>query len=254
MATRLVAAHSRARQQIARESQRQVRRAFETASEARFIAEVIAIEDAAIAATVAEQDAYLATFLQAHGVPASPQGLDPSAYRRPVDPAEQWERPHKHVRMKLADGWAAPEALRFGRQMAERMQATDLQYAARTSSRDWMVNEGGSDGSRRVTRGLDPCGLCVAAADQLYYVEDLQPIHDNCNCEVVPVSTSRRYGLTGGQYDDVLAQTGGDTSREALSRVRLGDGQVEPFAVAEHGELGPYLYDPNHAPPLLSAA
>lgn len=202
-------------------------------------------------------DAYLAAYLTAAGVATDVRGLDPAAYRRPVPNDVLWRRPYTQMRLRLEQGAAFPEASRFGSQMAGLIAATDLEYAHRGASRDWMKSEPDLTGYRRV---LDPasdsCGLCVASSDQLYHVEDLLPIHDRCRCTVAPVSTSRRFGLSEGRYQQVLDQTGGDTSREALSSIRLGapqDGAV-PFRVYDHGELGPYLYDANRAPPALREA
>ncbi len=108
---------------------------------------------------------------------------------------------------------------------------------------------------RRILRpdlgaGGPPCGLCVVAADRVYRKEDLQPIHDNCRCEVLPIidgldpalrlnqrdleAIYRAAGNTGG---DVITRDGRRASR-ALKRIRV--------ALSEHGELGPVLVDAGH--------
>ena len=256
MPTRLERAHANTRRRISNESQRMIRRAWvASGSEGEFVDEAIAIARSARSAVVAEIDAFLASYLAMNGIPTDVRGLDPERYVRPVEPDEQWRRPHKHLRMKLAEEMPLPQALAFGGHMAESILATDLQLANRDASADWIGTEDTATGYRR-TLGGDPCGLCIAAADQLYYRDDLMGIHVNCHCGVVPVSLERRYGLTDGQYQQVLDQTGGDTSREALSRVRLGQPQADaiPFSTAQHGELGPYLFQQGHSPPLLDAA
>lgn len=257
MPTRLEGSYARSRRQIEAEAQRLLRRSWLTASEEQFLEEAIAIEGAARTATVSATDAFLTAALVASGVATSPVGLDADAYRRPVDPETLWGRPHKHMRIKQSEGVAFPEASRFGARMADTLLATDMQFAARGASRDRVVSEPSATGYRRVTTSSKPCGLCIAASDQLYYVETLMPIHDSCHCTVKPVSLERRYGLSDGEYQKVIEQTGGDTSAQALSRVRLGDeipADATPFLVVEHGELGPYMFDATHTPPLLDAA
>lgn len=257
MVTRLEAQHARNRQSIENEAQRLLRRAWTAGDVDSFVEQAIVIDELARSATVAETDAYLTAALLTAGIDTTPAGLDPEAFRRPVDPQELWSRPAKHVRMKLADGVEPPAATSFGRHMAGALLATGLQYAARGASAFRLGAEPSATGYRRVT-GSKPCGLCVAASDQLYHVEQLMPIHDNCHCTVKPVSLERRYGLSDGEYQRVLEQTGGDTSRASLSKVRLHDldaaVELPAFRVVEHGELGPYLFDANHKAPLLDAA
>ena len=256
---RLELAHARARQRISAEADRLIRRAWVMAGadEGRFVTEAVAIAAAARSAVVAEVDAYLTTYLTLQGAPTRLAGLNADAYSRPVDPDVQWRRPFTQQRLRLAEGAAFPEAVRFGQHQASTMLATDLQFASRGASRDRIADADGIDGYRRVPSGSSQtCGLCIAASDQLYHVEDLMPIHDHCQCEVRPVSVARRTGLSDGEYQRLLEQTGGDTSKAALSKVRLGDlpdGDI-PFRVVNHGELGPYLFDANHSPPLLNAA
>jgi hypothetical protein len=84
------------------------------------------------------------------------------------------------------------------------------------------------------------CGLCIAASDRIYHIENLLPIHGRCQCTVAPVTADRDpaddlnkvdlaqlYQLAGG--------VGGasTTAGPALKRVR--------YQVDEHGELGPVL-------------
>lgn len=78
------------------------------------------------------------------------------------------------------------------------------------------------------------CGLCLAAADQLYHVDTLLPIHSNCKCTIAAVTETHDPG------DDVnaadlreLYRLGGGTGRAQLKRVR--------YQVDAHGELGPVL-------------
>ncbi len=83
-----------------------------------------------------------------------------------------------------------------------------------------------------------PCGLCVVAADRLYTVAELQPLHDGCECTTAPVTEVdgkvNDPGLSLNRADlDRLYEAAGGTGRDLLARTRV--------RVDEHGELGPVL-------------
>lgn len=234
MVTRLERAHINTRQRLSREAQRLIRRAWVAAGgEDEFAAEAAAVTSSARSAVVAEVDAFLATYLTTHGVPSNVRGLDPDVYARPVDPDTEWRRPYKHLRIKLGEGMELPQADAFAGGMAAKMMATDLQYAQMSASRDWMASDGRIPGYRRtLTPSGDNCKLCIAAAGEAWHIDDVNPIHDSCGCTAVPV-------------------LGQSVPEPGAFRDRMAD---EGVAVADHGELGPYLYDVNHSPPLLDAA
>lgn len=78
------------------------------------------------------------------------------------------------------------------------------------------------------------CGMCIAAADRIYKVAELMPIHAHCKCTVAPVTEdhdpaddANNIGLS-----QLYAHAGGNTVAH-LKRTR--------YAIDEHGELGPVL-------------
>jgi hypothetical protein len=78
------------------------------------------------------------------------------------------------------------------------------------------------------------CGLCVIAADRMYYATDLMPIHDECNCEDAPVTAGFDPGAQLNRADlDRWYEAAGSNTAEDLVNVRV--------AIHEHGELGPIL-------------
>jgi hypothetical protein len=78
------------------------------------------------------------------------------------------------------------------------------------------------------------CGLCVIAADRMYYATDLMPIHDECNCEDAPVTAGFDPGAQLNRADlDRWYEAAGGNAAEDLVNVRV--------AIHEHGELGPIL-------------
>lgn len=81
-----------------------------------------------------------------------------------------------------------------------------------------------------------PCGLCVVAADRIYKIEDLLPLHDRCACEVLPVYTGSDPGIKLNA-DDLrrIYDAAGGTGADGLKNIRV--------ALAENVELGPVLVD-----------
>ncbi|WKW86007.1 capsid maturation protease [Gordonia Phage JonJames] len=78
------------------------------------------------------------------------------------------------------------------------------------------------------------CGLCIAAADRIYQVEQLKDLHTYCQCTVLPVTAANDPGLDLNQED--LEQLYGPDGRTASEYLR----QLS-FKVEQHGELGPIL-------------
>lgn len=93
------------------------------------------------------------------------------------------------------------------------------------------------------------CGLCIAAADNVYSTGDLMPIHPpHCKCTVMPIvgewdpgaqvneNDLASYAAVGGLADSTGPR--GGTTRADLSNVRV--------MVDSHGEFGPYLRNADH--------
>lgn len=170
---------------------------------------------------------------------------------QPTDPADPYGR--------VADGYRYDLAIRQKTQAAALEKAlvrvaavahTDITLAVREQVRKTLGQVRGVTGYRRILRPelseTGPCGLCVVAADRIYHVQDLKPIHDRCCCEVLPVigdldpgltlnrsDLDRIYAAAGGTGGEVIK--GGRRHSAALKRIRV--------ALAEHGELGPILVD-----------
>lgn len=79
------------------------------------------------------------------------------------------------------------------------------------------------------------CGLCLVAADRLYTVAELMPIHAACKCEVSPVTEvagkveDPGAALNQADLNRVYA-AGGGTDAASLKRVKV--------RIDKHGELG----------------
>lgn len=183
----------------------------------------------------------------ATGKPVAPVVI-PSALvqdLRGVAPAEVYARPFVQLRSALAEGHSLTDAVRVGTNRVREVAEADMQqtYAhasqqamrrlpARARPRSW----------RRVLVGEDNCALCVVAASNRYSVEDLNPIHPGCDCEVRPV-----FGRDTAQAaDDERLRQVHQAVEELTGRSSAGGRAVDyrKLIVRQHGELGPMLARP----------
>jgi hypothetical protein len=148
----------------------------------------------------------------------------------------------------VADGATPEKAKRRALVRVAAVAETDVTLAVREQYRKTLGQIPGITGWRRILRPelseTGPCGLCVVAANRIYKISDLQPIHDLCVCEVLPIIGALDPGLTLNASDlaaiyDAAGGTGGDVIKGgkrhsgALKNIRV--------ALTEHGELGPVL-------------
>jgi hypothetical protein len=159
-----------------------------------------------------------------------------------VAPEEVYGRIADHVRFisvsrGLTDEQAGIEGLRRAAAVAE----TDVMLADRAQIQRFLTERKprGVVGYRRILHpelgsGAPPCGLCVVAADRLYHIEDLMPIHARCRCSVAVVTKENDPGQTLNEQDLALIyKTAGGNTRNQLKTIRV--------EYAEHGELGPVI-------------
>lgn len=154
-----------------------------------------------------------------------------------------YERVPQTVGYVRSTGAPLGEAITQGLARSDAMIRTDLALARRLQAHDSLIRQTQVIGYRRVIRPYvsktGTCGLCIAAADRVYGVEELMPLHDRCQCIVLPVT---RYADPGGTLNDLdLAEVyASSTSNRArdLREVRV--------RVEMHGELGPRLVNAGH--------
>lgn len=135
------------------------------------------------------------------------------------------------------------EAQRRAMQRAADLMAADMMLAARQAQIDAMEALGVTNYRRVLRPELSddgPCGLCVVAADKIYTIKELLPLHDRCKCETMPlaggVDLARR--LNKDDLERIYAAAGDSTNSRDLKRVRV--------TINEHGELGPVLSTRGH--------
>lgn len=216
---------------------------------AEFAGQAATIDDAARSVIVSTTDQYLALSVASQtGDSPTLRGLDPSRYTRGVPDADIWGRPFVHAWTKVSEGASWSEAVRFGRQMAAQIAATNVQVAARGAAHDWIEGEPRVVGYRRVLGGGRNCDLCIVASTQRYHRSDLLPIHHSCRCAVEPiVGTSDPGQVVGRQTLEYVKANADDYTRDALRRAGRDIADLPQVKVVDHGELGPLLWDRSHS-------
>lgn len=172
--------------------------------------------------------------------------VEPDVERGWMNPMVVYGRPADTYRYLVTEKDASPEeAVVQAVRRAEQIAETDVALAMREQSRQVLVRSNAT-GYRRVLHpelsqdGVS-CGLCIVAADRVYQVKDLLPLHPQCHCEVSPILNGVDPGRRLNEDDLArLYQAAGGTTggRKLQNRVRA--------AITEHGELGPVLVRSNH--------
>lgn len=180
--------------------------------------------------------AYIA---RAAGIPPVPVVRAEVLNGRGVPADEVYRRPAVTVYRSLAGGASYSAAVQAGAARLASTAATDLQMAKVRQARNSM-RSGGIDTYARVVSGKT-CALCYVAATQIYYKEDLSPIHPGCDCGVDPITADRPWdqGAMDKQLQDTHAAVD-DFLGVSDPGARTPDYR-KLVATREHGEFGPTL-------------
>lgn len=182
--------------------------------------------------------AYVDRTLVALGAKPTSSVLTLPELLRDVPPEVEWERPAKEFRRLRVTGLAELEAQIAAELRAEQIATMDLALADREAARQRMQATGVTHYRRVFHPELSKsgsCGLCVVAADRTYSRDTLMPLHNGCNCTVLPAYEGDDPGLRLNTADltAIYDAADGESIREKLQRVRV--------QVNDHGELGPIL-------------
>ncbi|MBM4575283.1 hypothetical protein GS415_00660 [Rhodococcus hoagii] len=161
---------------------------------------------------------------------------------------EIFNRPAREYRGNVSSGMDEAKALAISENRARILVETNVALAEREATHQILGEASKSSkkkskspkivGYRRVihpeaSKG-GVCGLCLAASDRMYFVDELKPIHDHCQCETIPATADFDPGRELNEQDlSSLYDTAGGTAAKQLKQVR--------FKIDEHGELGPVL-------------
>lgn len=171
------------------------------------------------------------TFTVAGGVDLYP--------RNGTTPIDVWQRPMEQYRWSRSQGLSPAKSMENALTRAGIMAKTDLSLARRDEIRKIFMATPEVIGYRRIihpelSKDGTSCGLCVVAADRVYRKKQLLPIHNGCNCGVLPITRDQDPGRELNDEDlQNLYDAAGDTGRTELQRVRV--------SFDEHGELGPII-------------
>lgn len=171
-----------------------------------------------------------------------------------VDPGQVYGRIADAYRYRVSTGLMTDERARqYVAQRASTVADTDIMLADRAQASQFLTERKPKNvlGYRRVLHpelgsGGPPCGLCVVAADRVYRIEDLMPLHAACRCGVTVVGSNDDPGFRLNEQDlaKIYKQAGykrGGGPASSTAGARLKQIRVE---VVEHGELGPWLVNP----------
>lgn len=160
-----------------------------------------------------------------------------------ASPGKVFERAAETYRYERSTGKDHDAATELADQRIDRIVDNNLILSARMAAQQTLVRVAAKDeritGYRRIihpelSKG-GVCGLCVAAADQVYKVGTLMEIHDRCKCSIAAVTTAQDPGhsLNREDLDKLYEHAGGSTAGKSLKRTR--------YTVVHHHELGPVL-------------
>ncbi len=243
----LVDRHASVRERIARSVQaliirlwRQFNGHYSDRAVALFAAEAAQVVRAGQVQTATLTQSYLLLVLAEMGAgPRQPSDLRLAEdLRSGVTADEEWERVVRGFRYLRSNGVSLDEALERSETRAAVLAGYDLSLAMREASRQTLQEAPAVSGWRRIIHPelskSGTCGLCVVAADRVYRVEELLPLHGRCKCTVLPIVGADDPGSKLNAADlKGLYAAAGSTAAEDLKRTR--------YKVQQHGELGPVL-------------
>lgn len=218
----------------------------------RFVRAVVPIVEGAQVATAGLNAGYVATLVRAELGSAPSFAASDVTGLRGVPTDEVYLRAIVAARTASSRGVRLAEALSAGRLRAESLVGTDLALAQREATMQVLGQDDRIVGYRRVLTGLS-CAFCATASTQRYSTEDLMPIHNNCDCGVVPIIGLSDPGRVMNRQlvDDLksAARTTGDEQYWKARHLTVDeDGTVNlpEVKVRQHGELGPVLTAKDH--------
>ena len=167
--------------------------------------------------------------------------LGPSIYERDtgIPKAVEYQRPFVVIQNAIRDGKDTPLALQAGLTRLKALTDTDLQMA-KVRQAQISLRTRGVQTYRRVTTSGAPCDLCEIAATQVYYTDELMPIHPNCSCDIVPDNFDGNQD-EADKFFDGLTNPERDKTQELDDKDAPAKDFRKLIAVRNHGEVGPTL-------------
>lgn len=176
----------------------------------------------------------------ATGVQGPTSPLSGPVLRGGTSTVEVYQRAVVTARSALAAGKTLGEALRIGRDRATSTAETDVMLAQRAQIDAWAQAQIVT-AYRRVLTG-NSCELCQIASTQRYWVGNLMPIHQRCDCGVAPIEAPAKSKWRRGPDGRRAFARGQVIDREFLDELKA-NGTADRVSAAKHrqwvrGELG----------------
>lgn len=176
---------------------------------------------------IADAQAYIRTYVgQALGSPslAARAAIDQAqvlaGLRGGVPSVDVYRRPIITARGAIANGKTFEQAMAYARDRAMSAARTDLALARRAGAHAAMQVQPSVVGQRRVP-DANACEYCLIASTQRYHRADLQPLHTNCNCDVVPIVGTADPGRIINRETYKRLKAGGAMDRQTESAAGL---------------------------------
>lgn len=171
-----------------------------------------------------------------------PETVDRTVTKRASEPDQIFDRAAEAYRYEKSIGTGDTEAHQAAEKKIADIVDGNLILAQRLAEQQTLSSVRDLDkrvhGYRRVIHpelakgGV--CGMCVAAASRRYYIRDLKPIHNGCNCSIAPITDKHDIGDLLNRDDlEKLYDQAGSTYNRNLKKTR--------YELVDHHELGPVL-------------
>jgi hypothetical protein len=227
--------------------------AWRAAEARRFVEQAVPLLEGAQHQLAALTAVYVADQAsRAVGRVLAPPGIPDAAavnLRNGVTAREVYQRPFRTVYTALSRGEPLPRAVELGSTRLAQIAEMDLQATYAHASRSAMQQlppDARPTGWRRVLVGPENCAMCVVASTQRYRIENLNPLHPACDCQVEPI-----YGPDPGRViEPELLEAVHDAVQTLTGHANRG-GRAPDYrkllvsCTAQHGELGTLLVRPS---------
>jgi hypothetical protein len=178
-------------------------------------------------------------------------------FREGVTPLEVYQRPLEEFRYWKSTGLGDRESMVKMQERVSTIADTDITLSRREEDRRVFNNTPDVTGYRRIihpelSEDGTSCGLCVVASQRLYHSDKLMPIHNECNCSVLPVTADQDPGKELNADDlerlyEAAALAADKNAEPGAQSNTAKDLLSTKVSFTEHGELGPIISTGNRA-------
>lgn len=223
----------------------QVQRQFAATVEPGLSPDALAAYAAVLGATVEAGQLVIGNMTSAHlgielGVQPPPVSQSITQRENGIPKDELYQRPYRVVEQEIRGGATIDEAVAVGSRRLGTLTGVDLEMAKIRQAQQ-VLRVAKRKTYRRMTTSEKPCDLCQIASTQVYYTDDLLPIHDGCYCEVVEDDTDGDQDEADKDFEIPPGEEQVKAINELIEKGADPQDYRDLLAVREHGEIGPTL-------------